>query len=117
MGFESANSWLTNKDVDVSGSNINITIHSSDLNGTVNVTLYKVDKDTVVPNEDTKQTCKNIDSSNKYYMRFNGLAHSLGRWSLPTSGKVQSLVKQYLNDGNIENAFAHYMLSNTESCD
>lgn len=45
-GYGSPNLWLTNADVDVAGDKINVTIHSADLNGTVNITLYKVDKET-----------------------------------------------------------------------
>ncbi|MBR9699828.1 S8 family peptidase [Candidatus Woesearchaeota archaeon] len=55
------NFWLTNEDVSVKGSTINVTIHSSDLNGTVNVSLHRVNRDTGLI-DDTKSLLLSIDS-------------------------------------------------------
>ncbi|MEK7868548.1 MAG: hypothetical protein AAB157_04120, partial [Candidatus Omnitrophota bacterium] len=59
-----ANLWLTNKDVKINGNNINVTIHSSNINGNVDISMYRINEATGLVDE-TKVLQTNIDSFSK----------------------------------------------------
>jgi hypothetical protein len=56
-----ANFWLTNNDVKINGNNINVTIHSSNINGNVDISMYRINEETGLVDE-TKVLQTNIDS-------------------------------------------------------
>lgn len=56
-----ANFWLTNNDVKINGNNINVTIHSSNINGNVDITMYRIHEETGLVDE-TKVLQTNIGS-------------------------------------------------------
>lgn len=56
-----ANLWLTNKDAKISGNNINVTIHSSNVNGNVDISMYRINEATGLV-DDVKVLQTNIDS-------------------------------------------------------
>src|SRR3989338_6185061 len=56
-----ANLWLTNKDVKMSGNNINVTIHSSNINGNADISMYRINEETGLVDE-TKVLQTNIDA-------------------------------------------------------
>jgi len=103
--------WMDNSDKPKIGENVKV-----DKSMIIEGKFYLTDSDTVVPNEDTKQVCKNINSSNKHYVRFDGLAHTLGRFSLPTHVDVKDLITLYLKNESLDK-YQNKIISTSSDCE
>ena len=74
--------------------------------------------DMIVPVEDLRQVCKNVNSNNKYYLNFPQALHA-GAHVLPDNKNVKKSIKEFLNNKKIlaQDLLNQYLISNTTSCD
>ena len=116
--------WINNSDGPHLGKNVSIN-NVAIFQGTVGrklsiISSSDANTDSIVANDDLKEICKNVESNNKYYVNFPGLYH-FGASALPEDGKVQSLIKKFLDNKLITDSFFDFnsfdLISNKQNCE
>jgi len=122
--YEEFYNWSVNKTGPDIGNNVHINNFAVIRGGTGNLFFgigtgfLGTDTDSVVSTKEMEEICKNVNSTNKYYLKFPNKLH-FGESSIPDSPNVQDAIAEFLNDKKIsqDSKNQQYIVSKSISCD